>query len=345
VGLSIGPTVGGMLIDLLGWRWVFFIAVPFGLVGMLLGWLLLPRTTDLAARPGQPVREGFDWLGAALLGPLVGLILAALTFGNSWGWTSPRLQLLGFAALACLVAFLWNEVHVPSPLVDLTFFTSRQFSLGILAGLAAYAVLFGCLFLVPFYLERVLGHTASETGLLLSPVPIALAIIAPLAGALTDRVGPRLPTTLGMAIAAVGLLSLALVPMPKLLVTLPILAMLGAGLGLFTPPNNSSIMRVAPRERLGTAGGVLNMTRSIGTSLGVAMTGAVLALLLSEALGQPVASTVDAPPAQLYLALRGSLLFLAALAAVAAGLSAARGGPAEQALPAHAPAIPEAMGV
>jgi EmrB/QacA subfamily drug resistance transporter len=325
VGLSIGPSVGGLLIDALGWRWVFFIAVPFGLLGVVLGWLVLPRSTDLATRTARGIRERFDWAGALLLGPIVGLVLVGLTFGNTWGWTSPRMVLLGTATVAGLGAFIASEFRATSPLLDLALFCERQFSTGIAAGLAAYAVLFGCLFLVPFYLERILGYSATDAGVLLTPIPVALAIFAPVAGTLADRVGARPPTVAGMALSAVALVALAASPVPSLAFTLPILALLGIGLGLFTPPNNSSVMRAAPANRLGTAGGVLNMTRSVGTSLGVALTGAVLALLLSEEAGQQVVSTIDATPAQLYMALRGAFLFLAVLAAVAGGLSLIRG--------------------
>ena len=346
VGLSIGPTVGGLLIDLAGWRWVFLIAVPFGLVGMVLGWLVLPRTPNVRVRAAQQVRERFDWLGALLLGPVVGLILLALTLGSSWGWTSPRLVLVSLAALLFLGMFVAGELRATSPLVDLSLFRARQFSTGIVAGLLSYAVLFGSMFSIPFFLERVLGLSAAQTGVLLSPIPLALAVVAPLAGAVSDRVGARLPTVTGMALSAAALLLLALQSTPNLIVTLPILALLGVGMGLFTAPNNSSIMSAAPRERLGTAGGVLNMTRSLGTSLGVAATGAVLGLLLSAEAGVHVVSTVDAAPGALYAALHGTFIFLAVLAAAAGALSVVRGAPSAEQVPGAAPtAVADSVGI
>ena len=295
--------------------------------------------------PAHRVQERFDWTGALLLGPVVGLLLLALTFGNSWGWTSPRLIVVSILVLVCFGAFVAGELRAVSPLVDLALFHSRQFSAGIVAGLLAYAVLFGSLFLVPFYLERLLGHTAAETGLLLSPVPLALAVVAPLAGLLTDRVGPRLPTVVGMAMSAFALIALGLLPGPDLLLTLPTLALLGVGQGLFTAPNNSSVMATAPADRLGTAGGVLNMTRSLGTSLGVALSGAVMALILSGETGQHVASTLDAPPSALYVALHGTLIFLAGLAGLAGVLSMARGMPAARAVVSQHSVVAESIGV
>jgi EmrB/QacA subfamily drug resistance transporter len=325
VGLSVGPSVGGLLIDALGWQWVFFIAVPFGLLGTALGWLVLPCTSHAAASEGARESERFDWLGAALLGPAVALVLLGLTYGNTWGWTSPSLLLVGLAAGVCLVTLGWAERRSASPLVDPALLKVRTFSLGLLAGLLSYAVLFGSLFLLPFYLERILGQTPAQAGLLLTPVPIALGVMAPTSGALVDRIGPVPPTVAGMLIAAAALLGLATAPAGPLAATLGLLALLGVGLGLFTPPNNSTVMGSAPAHRLGVAGGVLNMTRSLGTSLGVAATGAVLAVRLAARLGAQVARTIDAPPSALLPALHETLVFLAGLAIGAALLSFARG--------------------
>jgi EmrB/QacA subfamily drug resistance transporter len=329
IGLAVGPSVGGFLIGTMGWQWVFFIAVPFGLLGALLGWLILPETRPLARREtaatmtGQ--RERFDWRGAALFGPAIAAALVALTFGNSWGWTSAPLLASAGLALALIAGFLVVERQARFPLVDLTLFRCRLFTAGIVAGLLSYAVLFGGLFLVPFYLERILRQPPGETGLLLSPVPLALGVVAPIAGTVTDRAGSRLPTVMGMALALVALMMLAFLPAAPAPVLAGALALLGAGLGLFTPPNNSAIMSSAPAHRLGVAGGILNMTRSLGTSCGVAATGAVLATRLAAHAGGRVGRTISLGPAVLLPAFRETMLFLALLAALGALISGVRG--------------------
>ena len=169
-----------------------------------------------------------------------------------------------------------------------------------------------------------MGQSAAQTGLLLTPIPIALGVLAPVAGTLADRVGPAPPTVAGMASAAVALAALALMPDLTLPATVGLLALLGVGLGLFTPPNNAAVMGSAPANRLGVAGGILNMARSLGTSLGVAATGAVLTSRLAGRLGAQAARTLDAPPATLLPAFHETLLFLAALAIVAGLLSTLR---------------------
>jgi EmrB/QacA subfamily drug resistance transporter len=340
VGLSIGPSVGGFLIGTLGWQWVFFIAVPFGLIGTVMAWLVLPQTGHAA--PEDTGRERFDWWGAATFAAAVAVALLALTFGNSWGWNSRPLMVSLAVAATAVALFVAVERQTAFPLVDFGLFRERVFSAGILSGLLSYSVLFGALFLVPFYLQRVLGFSPQGAGLVLTVIPVAIGVLAPISGIITDRIGSRTPTVLGMLLAVVALIVLTVDARAPLAVVLAILALLGVGLGFFTPPNNSAIMGSAPPNRLGVAGGVLNMTRSLGTSLGVAATGAVLALSLSALAGHAVQGTLGVTTGQLLVAFRDCLLFLAVLAAVAGVVAAARG---SQASTAPAEAKAESLGV
>ena len=347
VGLALGPSVGGFLIVALGWQWVFLIAVPFGLLGMVLGVLILPQTPpliqpalrdvsrDSPSLPHAAVsiaqqsirssrKDGFDWPGALLFGPIIGLGLLILTFGNSWGWLS-RSILIGISLIVVLVgAFISIERRSAAPLIDIAILRNRIFSTGLLAGLLSYAVLFGVLFLFPFYLERVGQRSPAESGLLLTPIPVALGVIAPFSGLIADRFGSRLPTAIGMLIAAIALLVGALVPAVPATI-LVVLIVLGIGLGLFTPANNSAIMGSAPLNRLGVAGGLLNMTRSLGTSLGIALTGLVLTARMSIHSGGAVERTLNLSTDVLAVAFRDTLLFLTFLAFLTAAISLVRG--------------------
>jgi EmrB/QacA subfamily drug resistance transporter len=323
VGLSVGPSVGGFLIETLGWQWVFFIAVPFGLIGAALAWFVLPQTNR--AEETETGKERFDWWGALTFAAAIAFALLGLTFGNSWGWSSAAL--LGTLALAAvsLTAFIRVERRAPFPLVDFHLFRDRVFSAGIASGLLSYSVLFGALFLVPFYLQRILGLSPQRAGLLLTVIPLAIGVLAPISGVITDKVGSRLPTVVGMAVAAAALVVLTFDERAAITVVLLILGLFGVGLGLFTPPNNSAIMGSAPPNRLGVAGGVLNMTRSLGTSIGVAATGAVLALVLSGIEGRTVEGTLDVAVGPLLVAFRDCLVFLAVLSVLAGGIAGLRG--------------------
>ena len=320
IGLSVGPALGGLLISTLGWRWVFFINVPAGLLGVIAGWFVLPRTAGL--RHG---RQPFDVAGALLLAVALVAVLLVLSKGQAWGWRSTAIVVPIFISVVTVAGFIWWERHTGSPVVDLTLFRSRAFSLGNVTGLLSYGVTFGAFLLIPYELERVYNDSPLQAGLLLTAVPVALAIVAPMSGAWSDRVGARPPTVSGMLIATLALTALALtVSVGNAAVLVVALAALGVGLGLFTPSNNSAIMGSAPPTRLGVAGGVLNMMRSLGTSLGVALSGTVLAISL-QALGGPATTTVGATTAQFAVAMRVALFVLAGMALAACLLSLPRG--------------------
>lgn len=320
IGLSVGPALGGLLISAFGWRWVFFINVPAGIVGVIAGWFILPQTTGLRAE-----RQPFDFSGAVLLAVALVAIMLVLSKGQSWGWLSPSIVALTVISVATVAIFIRREHHTGSPVVDLTLFRSRAFSLGNVTGLLSYAVTFGVFLLIPYELERVYGDSPLQAGALLTAVPVALAIIAPMSGTWSDRVGARPPTVAGMLVATLALTVLALtVSSGNVVVLIASLAVLGVGLGLFTPSNNSSIMGSAPPTRLGVAGGVLNMMRSLGTSLGVALSGTVLAISL-QVLGGAGESTLSAPRAQFATAMQVALFVLAAMALAACLLSLPRG--------------------
>jgi MFS family permease len=183
-----------------------------------------------------------------------------------------------FALGLCLVTiFVIWERRASDPMLDLTLFRHGRFRWGITSGLLSYLVMFGVLFLVPFYFERGLGIGVGQAGLELMMMPLALGVVAPFAGRLADRLGTRPLTVGGMSLVAIGLFSLGALR-PTTLGFLALLALVGIGLGCFTPPNNSAIMGSVPEQQSGLASGVLNMTRGMGTALGLALTGLVFDL-------------------------------------------------------------------
>jgi MFS family permease len=208
-------------------------------------------------------------------------------------------------------------------MLDLRLFRRVAFSAGISSGPLSYLVMFGALYAVAFYLEGGPQQLSSAiTGLELSILPVAFGMVAPFAGRAADHLGARVPTVVGMLLAAASLAILALLHPAGALLLLP-LASLGAGLGIFTPANNAAIMGGAPRRQAGAASGVLNMTRGMGTAMGQA----VAALILS------LAAAGLAHPAALVSGFGACVLFLAVVALAAAGLAALRGrGPLESLL-------------
>ncbi|MFT0860993.1 MFS transporter [Ancylobacter sp. G4_0304] len=299
--------------------------MPVGLAGAAISWCVLP-VTQLPERRGR-----FDGFGAVLLVPGLGALMLAVNQAGTWGIGSPAILASGGAALLLLGLFVWHEARTADPLVSLALFKRPAFGLGNVASLLANAILFALFFLMPFAYQRVFHQDVLAAGLYLTAIPIALAVLAPLSGALSDRMGYRALCTAGMLVAAAGLVLLhtllASTDASVVMITLA-LALIGVGQGLFFAPNNNAIMGSAAAAETGEAGGVMNVTRNIGTSLGIAVAAALLSWQL-RAGGAAVASTHLAPPAELLSAIRLVVAVLAACALVAALASLVRPSPAE----------------
>lgn len=284
LGLTIGPSLGGWLSSQFSWHAVFYINVPIGLVALLLGMRFIPA--DLPSEHAQR----FDLSGAGTFMAGLTLLLLGLNQGGTWGWTSAIvLGLLGIA-LALLVIFVVIESRVDNPMLDLSLFRIRQFSAATLSAVCNYVCINVVTFLLPFYLINGRHLDAAQAGLLLTAQPILMAIVAPISGALSDRIGPRLLGTLGMAILGMGIFTLSRLGQdaPLAMVALG-MAVIGFGTGIFISPNSSALMGSAPRARQGIAAGIMATARNVGLVVGVGLAGAVLAATTtggqSEAVG------------------------------------------------------------
>ena len=297
LGTSVGPTMGGLITEHLSWRWIFYVNVPVGLVAFVAARRFLPRAAE--RRQGR-----FDPVGALLLGVGVAALNLGLSFGVEWGWASARF--LGTLAIgaAALAGALVAERHVSDPVIDLKLFRNRVFSSAIASMTLSMLALFSVGFLLPFYFEELRGFSTAHSGWLLTPLPLALAIVAPIAGAASDRLGSRLIAPLGLAINAVALFLLA-----RLDVTSSTgdivwrLALAGIGQGLFQAPNTRALMEAAPGTKQGAASGLLATARITGQAVSVAVAGAVFlglggsagaALLAHRATG----GQLNGPPAE-----------------------------------------------
>jgi predicted MFS family arabinose efflux permease len=274
-------------------------------VGVVAALLFVPRSRHLSAR------VAFDWTGFGLFVPTVAAAMFAISEGNHLGWTSPAVLVALVVAVGGVVSFVRWERRASGPLVDLTLFRRARFTSGVVGGMLAFAVLFGLLVVVPFELERGRGLGTVVTGLELMVLPVALGITAPFSGRVADRMGPRRPALAGLGVAAAALVLLAVLR-PATPGFIALLAAVGVGMGLFVAPNNTAIMASVPPEQSGLASGLLNMTRGLGTALGLAVTTAVYG-----ALAGPGRSGVDHGFSVSVLVL--ALGAVGALAVVAAG--------------------------
>lgn len=309
LGLTVGPSLGGWLTQTFSWRTVFYINVPVGLAALILSWIYVPIDTV------HGKTERFDLTGALLfMAGLVALLLG-LNEGASWGWGSPIILGLIAGALVFLAIFVWWELRVPSPMLDLSLFRVTVFSLSTISAVLNYIALYSVLFLLPFYLLQGRGLNPAQAGLLLTAQPLIMAIAAPISGTLSDRIGSRLPATLGMLILAAGLFMLSRLNGQTSLTYIAIsLAVCGLGTGIFVSPNNSALMGSAPRTRQGIASGILATARNVGMVLGIGLSGAILTSFLAGGAANG-----------LFQAVQVGFIVAAGVAVAAAAASAARG--------------------
>jgi EmrB/QacA subfamily drug resistance transporter len=314
IGMSAGPALGGFILVTLGWRWIFWITVPFGALAMVTGWLALPRAAVTTSG------KRFDWGGAVLVGPALILLVATLNHLASWGVGSP----ITLGCLAGAGAMLWllarRERRAASPLIDPRLFASLAFRCGAVAVACAYALLYGVFFLMSFAQEHGYGESPAQAGLRLALIPVALGLAAPFSHVVKERLGERRVGMLGMALC-LGCIAILFIAagMPSRHHLLDPLAyvMVGVGLGLFIAPNNNATIAAAPAALSGTAGALLNLMRVLGTSLGVAAGAAMLGwrLRVEAGAGQ---DWMTADAGSLLAAFQGSLPVLAVLAVGAA---------------------------
>lgn len=270
-GLTAGPFLGGVIIGNFGWRWIFFVNVPIGILASLVAFFVL--------KEGK-MDEGkrFDFMGSVAAFAALFTILLALSMGNRWGWQSPQIVGLFVTAAALAAMFIVVERKVEDPMLDLSLFKSRLFTAANISALINYLALFVAIFLIPFYLRDVLGESYQKTGLVLTAVPLTTGIIAPLSGTLSDRIGSRLLSSLGLAITAVALFALSQVSSSDGVAPVAfLLSVIGLGAGIFQSPNTSAIMGAVPRQRLGVAASMQATMRNTGMVLGIALAGAVVA--------------------------------------------------------------------
>jgi EmrB/QacA subfamily drug resistance transporter len=301
LGLTLAPSVGGWLASLFSWRAVFFINIPVGLTAFLLSWFFIP--SDAPEHKGEP----FDFLGAGLFMAGLVLLLLGLNQGHAWGWGSPVIISILIGAGIFTLLFIWVENHAHHPMLDLSLFKSRLFCASTGGATLNYIALYSVLLLLPFYLIQGRGMTTAHAGLILTAQPLVMAVVAPISGTLSDRIGARKLCMAGMATMSTGLIVLSrLNSDSSVLLVLIGLAIVGLGTGTFISPNNSALMGSAPYERQGIAAGIMATARSTGMVLGVGLSGAILTTAMAGIQGNQA----------LYSAIHISFLVSAAIAGI-----------------------------
>ncbi|MFD4946110.1 MFS transporter [Streptomyces sp. NPDC058239] len=271
ISMAAGPVVGGLLVDSVGWRSIFWINLPVGLAALLLTWRYVPESR--APKPRRP-----DPVGQLLVVGLLGSLTYAIIEAPSAGWTSPRILVFAVLAVCSLVGLLLYEPRRAEPLIDLRFFRSAPFSGATAIAVCAFAALSGFLFLNTLYLQNVRGLSALHAGLYMLPMAALTFVCAPLSGRLVGSRGPRLSLLVaGVAMTACGLLFAAFDAETDDVLLFTGYVLFGLGFGMVNAPITNTAVSGMPRSQAGVAAAVASTSRQIGGTLGVAVIGAVLA--------------------------------------------------------------------
>jgi len=310
VGLSVGPFLGGLLTQQLGWRSIFFAVVPLGLIVLAFAWWKLKG--EWAEAKG----ERFDWPGATVFG----LALAALMYGFS-RLPAPSGGWLIAASVAGIAAFVWWEMRTPSPILHVRLFTRNTvFIFSNLATLINYSATSAVGFLLSLYLQYVKGFSPQEAGAILIAQPIVQAIFSPLSGRLSDTIEPRTVASLGMGLTMAGLLLLAFLGQDTALWLIILnLALLGFGFALFSSPNTNAIMGSVDKRFYGVASATVGTMRLIGQMLSIGVATLLLSLYVGQAQITATNSALFVQSAQATFAVFVGLCFLGILASLARG--------------------------
>jgi EmrB/QacA subfamily drug resistance transporter len=279
MALAIGPLVGGILTQHIDWTWIFFINIPVGIVGLLVGWIVIAESRDTSLEQSLDLPGLVTSAGA----------LFALTFGlieaNAYGWTSPMILGLFAAAAVGFALFVWIESRRRAPMLDLSLFRNRTFAGANIVALLVTLAMFGVFFFMSLFVQQILGYSPVQAGAIFLPMTVLIIVIAPPAGKLSDKVGSRWLMAGGLTLLGISLLLFSRLDASSGFWDLfPPLVIGGVGMASVMTPMSAAAMGSVPLAKAGVASGVLNTFRQVGGALGIAVMGAILTSRQANAL-------------------------------------------------------------
>jgi EmrB/QacA subfamily drug resistance transporter len=306
LALAVGPVVGGFLTEHVSWRAIFYLNIPVAIGAVTASLFAVRESRD------STVGREVDFAGVGALTAGLASLILALVEGNEWGWGSTEIVALLVGSVLALVAFVAIELRVKTPMVEFHFFSDRNFLGAVVVALIVSFSMLGVFFFLALYMQDILRYSPLEAGVRFLPSTLMIVGVAPVAGRLADRFGPRWLITAGLGIVAVSLYTFSGIAVDSsYLDLLPGFMLLGIGIALTMSPMTSAAMNAVAVEKAGIASGVLSMFRMVGGSLGVAVTGAIFQ-------GSVGASFADATPQQFVEALGQAMAICAGVAAFGA---------------------------
>ncbi|WP_375709413.1 MFS transporter [Niallia sp. NCCP-28] len=290
LGSIAGPSLGGIILSSLGWEYIFWINIPIGIIAIPLAWRLLPADRITA-------KIKIDIPGSLLFSFSVLLLFAALLLGQQIGYMNKCIIISFVFGVISFIAFLIIEAKSANPMLHLAIFKNSLFSISIFCGFLVFVVNFCFNILAPFYTQSILGLSPLQAGYLLMLFPITMAIVAPLSGSLSDKIGGQIITFFGLLLLVAAQLGLTFLHENSSLINVALLIILsGASSGLFQSPNNSLVMSTVPKQQLGIAGSVNSLVRNLGMIVGISLATSTLFSVMSMRAGYRVTALIPNRP-------------------------------------------------
>jgi EmrB/QacA subfamily drug resistance transporter len=282
MALAIGPLIGGLITEHIDWSWIFFVNVPIGVLGLIVGRVVIDESRDTSAE------QRLDIPGLIASGVGLFALTFALIEANAYGWTDPLIVGLFVLSAVSLVGFVLLERHQRAPMLDLSLFRSSTFAGANVVALLVTLAMFGVFFFMSIYMQNILGYSATKTGAAFLPMTILIILIAPVAGRSSDRIGSRALMTAGMLCLAGSLVLFSRLELDSTFWDIfPGLILGGFGMALVMTPMTAAALGSVPVEKSGVGSGVLNTFRQVGGALGIAVMGAIVASYVDLSGGRP----------------------------------------------------------
>lgn len=290
LGSIAGPGIGGILLAHLGWSYIFWINVPIGLLTILLGKFVLPKDFSMD-------RMKIDYKGFLLFTLFIFSFFAAIFIGQEIGFGKPVILGLFALALVSIAAFIRLELKLPNPLLSLRLFKNMDFSVSLFTAFLIFVVMFFFNVIAPFYLQNARGLAPNTAGYILMVFPILQVFVAPIAGGVSDKIGPELLTLLGLLLMSAGQLGFVITQEhTPLWIFMIFIALMGIGNGMFQAPNNTIVMSTVEKQDLGIAGGLNALARNFGMVSGISLATTALFHRMSQVYGKHTTTYIDHRP-------------------------------------------------
>ena len=326
-GAIAGPAVGGLLVAAFGWRSVFFVNVPIGILTILATMYVLHQPRGANAEADR-ARGSFDWVGAGLSGLTLLVFLLVVGNGHRLGWSSPAVMIGAAATMTAFAGFIWWELRTTYPMLDLRLFKRKLVAIGIGASWLSFLGSQATRFMMPFYLQRLLEMSPRDVGLVMIPPALCMVLLGPVSGRLSDRFGWRVLTMSGLGISAAGafLLATRLTESSSVLFIVLMMMLQACGMALFNSPNNSSVLGAVERTQYGVVSSLTQLVRNSANVTSIAIATTIVVVTMASYGVEPSLDAVSPSVADAFVAgLKWAFLVMGFMLVVGVGLVAIRG--------------------